>query len=1142
MKPFLSFLILALLAAPSFAQDPAAPKGPADWKVEVLFKHPQVNYCSVVCCAPDGRVFLAEDPMDMVGPSNKPIDRILCIHPDGRITTFAENLYAVFGLVYMDGKLYVHHCPKFSVFDDGGDVGKNRVDLIESTHPQPWAGMNDHIPANIRLGMDGWFYMSVGDKGIFGAVGKDGSKAEIIGGGILRFRPDATKLEVFSTGTRNHLDMAINAEDEMFTYDNTDDGLGWWTKVTHMVDGGFYGYPYDYKPRRPYTLWAMNDYGGGSPTGALAYNEDALPPEYHGNLFMCEWGKGQLARFVVERQGGSYKIKSRDAFLQKSKEEFRPVGVAVSADGMSIYVADWNFGGWANRGAKAGRLIKATYQGKSQAAPKPDWFLPAAMGKPFQATLDDLVQGLRHPAQSVRFVAMRRVAERGAEAVPALEKLVADTKAPAFARWTAIWTLDRMAEGQGRAAIVAALADADPSVRRQAARQLGGRQAIDAVAALSKLLSDDDRSVRFQAATALGRIGDPKAVAPLLDELVDDDLFARYAAFTALHRIGSAQPKAWSAIAGGLASDKTPVREGALFAFRDAYDPAAVETLAQVIANPKIANDVRGQALTLIGELSRKRPAWKGQWWGTRPAAGKPPARTVDWAGTKTALEALQAGLKDADALVRQSAARGMLATTDSNLANDLAVHIATEKDVATRREILKLLASTRSADPGYVKRANVLVVGFLNTPDDPELLAQAINLAASLPSTTPEVAELVLKRLDEKLPAQQQTALLDVLAKTPSAKGTSAIIARAGDGDPGVVQHAVKLLITMKGMQPTQALIGALKNPSPAVRKEAAAALGKRKDLAAVPPLVALANDKDAKFEIVAALAQMPDVRALNVYVDNVDSKNPQQRDAVLNAIKTFKTDALPLLETRLGKQPPLPAETILALQKFYAADPALRKGPLFSTAAKTISIADFTAAALKEKGSIDRGRALFMDVKGAACIKCHKVGPDAGADLGPDLRGIGVKYNRLQLAESVLEPSKLILDGYIMTVIETKAGQIIQGIVRTDADDEVTLVDAEGKKLVLKKSDIETREKSKKSIMPDGLHVGMTTSEFADLLSYLESLKEKAPPLKTSQNEWRREMPLWRLAPEARRLWQPQPDLQATIELLQERRRQGS
>ena len=469
--------LLLLLASVAASQvDPAAPKGPADWKVEVVLEQPKVNFCSVVCCAPDGRIFLAEDPMDMVGPPNQPIDRILCIHPDGRITVFAEKLYAVFGLVYMDGKLYVHNCPKFEVFDDGGDVGKNRTVLIDQTHPHPWGGMNDHIPSNMRLGMDGWFYMSTGDKGIYGAVGKDGSKVNIEGGGIMRFRPDGTHLEVFSSGTRNHLDVAINAEDEIFTYDNTDDGNGWWTRLTHMVDGGFYGYPYDYKPKRPYTLWMMQDFGGGSPTGGLCYNEDALPPEYHGNLFMCEWGKGQIDRFVVERAGGSYKIAKRDQMIKKGSKEFRPVGIAVSADGMSLYIADWNYSGWSNKNVKAGRLVKATYTGKSQAAPKPAWYVPASMGKPFTATTAELVEGLKHPAQSVRFVAMRRLAERGAEAVGPLTSLMNDATATAVARWSALWTLDRMPDiAKHEDKIIGLLHDPDDSVVRQAIRQLGTR-------------------------------------------------------------------------------------------------------------------------------------------------------------------------------------------------------------------------------------------------------------------------------------------------------------------------------------------------------------------------------------------------------------------------------------------------------------------------------------------------------------------------------------------------------------------------------------------------------------------------------------------------------------------------------------------
>src|SRR4051812_22599744 len=79
MRIFLALWVGMTLVPVLSAGGADAPKGPADWKVEVVAEQPAVNYCSVVCCAPDGRVFLAEDPMDMIGPPNRPIDRILCL-------------------------------------------------------------------------------------------------------------------------------------------------------------------------------------------------------------------------------------------------------------------------------------------------------------------------------------------------------------------------------------------------------------------------------------------------------------------------------------------------------------------------------------------------------------------------------------------------------------------------------------------------------------------------------------------------------------------------------------------------------------------------------------------------------------------------------------------------------------------------------------------------------------------------------------------------------------------------------------------------------------------------------------------------------------------------------------------------------
>jgi putative membrane-bound dehydrogenase-like protein len=1094
-------LVLALsLPAPALA-GADAPKGLSDWKVEVVAEHPTVNFCSVVACAPDGRVFLAEDPMDMTGPPNQPIDRILCLHPDGSLSVFADKLYAVFGLAYLDGKLYVHHCPKFSVFTDGGKQGTGRTDLIDCTNPRPWGGMNDHIPANIRLGMDGWFYMAVGDKGIYGAVGKDGSKAEIYGGGILRFRPDGTHLEVFSTGTRNHLDMALNAEDDIFTYDNTDDGNGWWTRVTHMVDGGFYGYPYDYKPRRPYALWMMGDYGGGSPTGALAYNEDALPREYHGNLFMCEWGKGQLARFVVKREGGSYKIVRRDAFLTKGTREFRPVGIAVSPDGMSLYLADWNYGGWSNRTVKAGRLIKATYTGPSQAAPKPAWWLPAALGKPCPAATAELVEALRHPAQSVRLVAMRRAAESGGEAVPLLTRLLADTKAPAHARWSAIWALDRIDEGKaGRAAILAALKDADPSVRRQAARQLGTRKAREAVDALNDVLFDDeDRSVRFHIMTALGRIGDARAVSALQSAMGDADLFVHYAAFTALRRIGHADPSAWKNIARGLGMMAPRVPEGTLFAFREAYTPGAVEALAAFALDTRHSGALRAPPLALLGELARKRPAWQGQWWGTQPVRSLPAPRTVIWEGTAKAVATLRAGLRDPYEEVRRHAAKGMVASNDPALAVELVRHIPTEKDAAARKAMLHALAQVRNGGEEFARAADRLAAELLANAAD-EVLPEVLVLAANLPALSPELTGALLRRAGSDLPAERLIALLEALAKSRSPQAGSALAARLSHASTSVRATALRLLAARPGAEATRALEGALQDKETAIRKDAVIALGKRKDKSAVAALLPCLQDKALRFDAITALAQTPDARAIAAYLEGLGGRNNTQREACARALGAVKAEALPVIEARIDAKPPLASDVVAQLQKIYASYPAAKGSKLLGLTPKTIALEELATVALRQKGDAEHGRRLFFDAKGAACSKCHRV-QNEGGEVGPDLSDIATRYNRAQLLESVLYPSKKILDGYDLTVIETKDGLVLSGIVRADTGDELTLGDADGKKHVIKKADIESRVKSDKSLMPDGLEAGMSPSDLADLLSYLESLRGKTPA-KTSSS----------------------------------------
>jgi putative heme-binding domain-containing protein len=1125
-----------LVATFLFVQDAKKfPTCPPDWRLDIVAQVPRIEHPSVVCCAPDGRIFVGIDPMDMRGPSNKPGDSIYCIHPDGRITVFASRLYAVFGMLYLDGKLYVHHVPKISVFTDDDGVGKDRVDLIECTNPNPTqAGFNDHIPSQIRLAMDGYLYLSTGDKGIYGFVGKDGRKLELRGGGIIRMRPDGTEAEVYCSGTRNHLDIAIHPDDEMFTYDNTDDGNGWWTRVTHMIDGGYYGYPWDYKPRRPYTLWMMGDYQGGSGCGGVSYNEDALPPEYHGNLFFCEWTRSQLLRLRVERDGGTFKIASRENF-STGPSDYRPLGICVSPDGLSLYLTDWNFGGWL-RPDRKGRLLKYTYTGKSHAAPRPDWFIDAASGRKFKATTAELCEALGHPAQSVRLVAQRRLVDRK-EIQPVLAAL---KNGNTRAKWHAIWTLDALKAGRDE--IIEALND--PDARTQAARQLGTRRVKEAVDALLKL--PIDRPV----AAALGRIGDPRAVPALLEALDEKDLFTRYAIFTALKRIG-----AWKDMVKGLEHKNPRVREGTLFALREVWDETIVDALSSYVENILNPTDTRAGALQILADLLRREPPWDGVWWGVQPILAGRPARTIDWAATPKIQNVLRESIKDLAPPVRAIALNAAVASNDPKAAEFLREVLSIDSEIDLRRTAIRALARLKDASTGP------LLAPILRDLSSP-LLPDALSAAGSIGGQDVIEALASTEYPEEHLVAALRAQAALRIAVSPK---------HLDSPNSKVVIAAIESLSKSGQVDP---IVTKLTDDRRSVRRAAAAALGSMQARAAIPALLSAFEDKSIRAEVTVALASMPDLRALHVYTDGLSHKFPEVRTACRKAILALGEKvpdhlrpAKPILAWKIlgpfpnPTQEPFPVDNIpmdrdwkeiqaretdgrvdfeskndatmyavTTIESESERDIELVAGSddsltlwlngqkVFEDLADHAWSADmfrvnarlkagtnvllakighhggewrFSVAIVPKaaKGDAARGKELF---KSTRCAKCHKVSGEGG-DVGPDLAIIGSKYDRAALIESILQPSKQILDGYRQTIVQTADGGDVRGLLRSETATELTIVDSEANTHVIKKSDIKSRRQSDVSVMPEGLTSVLSAQEFADLIEYLQTLQSK-------------------------------------------------
>jgi putative heme-binding domain-containing protein len=149
---------------------------------------------------------------------------------------------------------------------------------------------------------------------------------------------------------------------------------------------------------------------------------------------------------------------------------------------------------------------------------------------------------------------------------------------------------------------------------------------------------------------------------------------------------------------------------------------------------------------------------------------------------------------------------------------------------------------------------------------------------------------------------------------------------------------------------------------------------------------------------------------------------------------------------------------------------------------------------AAMNQGGDPKRGKAVYLSTA-ARCDVCHKI-HGQGGELGPDLSQIGGKLDRTHLIEAILDPSAEIPQGYHATIIETRSGRILTGIVKSESAAAVTLQDGEGKLITVAPGDIERREVSKVSLMPEGLADQMTPAEFTDLIAYLTTLRTGPAP----------------------------------------------
>lgn len=135
----------------------------------------------------------------------------------------------------------------------------------------------------------------------------------------------------------------------------------------------------------------------------------------------------------------------------------------------------------------------------------------------------------------------------------------------------------------------------------------------------------------------------------------------------------------------------------------------------------------------------------------------------------------------------------------------------------------------------------------------------------------------------------------------------------------------------------------------------------------------------------------------------------------------------------------------------------------------------------------SFNAGKAAFV---AAQCVLCHRLG-SAGGLIGPDLTAVSSRFNRHDLLDSILNPSRVIDDKFRNVTFTLKSGANIAGTIEDETEETVTIRTSPlaPATSTLQQSDVNLREPSPVSPMPTGLLNVLNQNQILDLLAYLES-----------------------------------------------------
>jgi hypothetical protein len=490
--------------------------------------------------------------------------------------------------------------------------------------------------------------------------------------------------------------------------------------LLHVAEAGDYGWRLAPGARRARTVAVRVAVGGdsagkmpplletgrGSPSGLLIYNGTRFPEAYRGLLIYPDAQRRLVRAYRVEPDGATFKAAEEFKLLEAADLQFRPCQAAAGPDG-AIYVVD--------RRGKGGRIYRLTWAGTKDEPALPRSGMDS-WSKIVQLPDADLLKALAREDAGERDCARKELARRGDKNRTALIKLLHDDEQPLVARIAALGALHSLHDDAVQKAFVKAVGEGDAELRKLAADGLGlcAKKRDRAVHnALLQALADENPSVRRSVALAMGRVAAPGAAENLATNLSFDtgkDALLTDGILRGLERLGKPGIAALIALAdSGVQKDIDRVAD----AFTGLRSRAAFDALPGLLKNPHYNDEQRAALVRSCANYQLDPPVSLEPVFAYLAANPKEDAvvRTAGLdllatpgtvAGPKARQWAL-AQLADRDAALRRRALHALGATPEG--ARELArLHLDARLPHASRAEVTAALRRHGATDPGCVR------------------------------------------------------------------------------------------------------------------------------------------------------------------------------------------------------------------------------------------------------------------------------------------------------------------------------------------------------------------------------------------------------------------------------------------------------